>query len=55
VTDAVVTCVHSCDFVIDTTIKTTSVCDGDAQSVDGGRGWPAGDTDGTGRLAGVRR
>jgi len=29
-----------------TTIKTTSVCDGDARSVGGGRGWLAGDTDG---------
>ena len=28
------------------TIKTTSVCDGDARTVDGGRGWLAGDTDG---------
>jgi len=55
VTDAVVTSVHSYYFAIITTIKTTSVCDGDAQSVDGERGWPAGDTDGTGRLASVRR
>jgi len=31
---------------INTTIKTTSVCDGDARSVGGGRGWLAGDTDG---------
>jgi len=40
-----------------TTIKTTSVCDGNARSVGGGRGWLAGDTDGlTGwRLAGMRR
>jgi len=32
--------------IINTTIKTTSVCDGDARSVGGGRGWLAGDTDG---------
>jgi len=32
-----------------TTIKTTSVCDGDARSVAGRGGWLAGDTDG--RLA----
>jgi len=31
---------------INTTIKTTSVCEGDARSVGGGRGWLAGDTDG---------
>jgi len=31
---------------INTTIKITSVCDGDAWSVGGGRGWLAGDTDG---------
>jgi len=31
---------------INTIIKTTSVCDGDATSVGGGRGWLAGDTDG---------
>ena len=31
---------------INTVIKTTSVCDGDARSVGGGRGWLAGDTDG---------
>jgi len=37
---------------INTTIKITSVCDGDARSVGGGRGWLAGDTDG---LAGDRR
>jgi len=36
---------------INTTIKITSVCDGDAWSVGGGRGWLAGDTDG---LAGDR-
>ena len=30
---------------INTTIKITSVCDGDARSVGGGRGWLAGDTD----------
>ena len=35
-----------CSSGINTTIKTTSVCDGDARSVDGGRGWLAGDTDG---------
>ena len=29
-----------------TIIKTTSVCDGDASSFGGGRGWLAGDTDG---------
>ena len=29
-----------------TIIKTTSVCDGDAWCVGGGRGWLAGDTDG---------
>ena len=29
-----------------TTIKTTSVCDGDARSVGGGSGWLAADTDG---------
>ena len=33
-------------IVINTTIKTTSVCDGDARSVGGGRGWLAGDTNG---------
>jgi len=33
-------------FNINTTIKTTSDCDGDARSVGGGRGWLAGDTDG---------
>ena len=33
---------------INTIIKTTSVCDGDARSVGGGRGWLAGDTDGLG-------
>ena len=32
--------------LISTIIKTTSVCDGDARSVGGGRGWLAGDTDG---------
>jgi len=38
---------------INITIKTTSVCDGDARSVGGGRGWLAGDTDGlAGWLAG---
>ena len=31
--------------LINTIIKTTSVCDGDARSVGGGRGWLAGDTD----------
>ena len=31
---------------ISTTIKTTSVCDGDARSVGGGRGWLAADTEG---------
>jgi len=31
---------------INTIIKTTSVCDGDARSVGGGRGWLASDTDG---------
>jgi len=31
---------------INTTIKITSVCDGDAWSVGGGRGWLAGDPDG---------
>ena len=31
---------------INTIIKSTSVCDGDTMSVDGGRGWLAGDTDG---------
>jgi len=31
---------------INTIIKSTSVCDGDAMSVGGGRGWLAGDTDG---------
>jgi len=31
---------------VDTIIITTSVCDGDARSVGGGRGWLAGDTDG---------
>jgi len=31
---------------INTTIKITSVCDGDARSVGGGRGWLAGNTDG---------
>ena len=31
---------------INTTVKITSVCDGDAPSVGGGRGWLAGDTDG---------
>ena len=36
-------------IVINTTIKTTSVCDGDARGVSGGRGWLSGDTD---RLAG---
>jgi len=33
-------------IIINTIIKTTSVCDGDATSVGGGYGWPAGDTDG---------
>jgi len=33
-------------YIINTTIKTTSVCDGDAWCVGGGRGWLAGDTDG---------
>jgi len=33
-------------IVINTTIKTTSVCDGDARGVSGGRGWLSGDTDG---------
>jgi len=33
-------------IVISSTIKTTSVCDGDARSVSGGRGWLTGDTDG---------
>jgi len=33
------------NFYINTTIKITSVCDGDARSVGGGRGWLAGDTD----------
>jgi len=32
--------------IINTTIKTISVCDGDARGVGGGRGWLAGDTDG---------
>ena len=32
--------------IINTIIKTTSVCDGDARSVGGGRGSLAGDTDG---------
>jgi len=36
----------SLDLNINTTIKITSVCDGDAWSVGGGRGWLAGDTDG---------
>jgi len=31
--------------LINTIIKTTSVCDGDARSVGGGRDWLAGDTD----------
>ena len=31
---------------INTTVKITSVCDGDARSVGDGRGWLAGDTDG---------
>jgi len=31
--------------LINTIIKTTSVCDGDARSVGDGRGWLAGDTD----------
>jgi len=34
------------DGLINTIIKTTSVCDGNAKSVGGGRGWLAGDTDG---------
>jgi len=33
-------------LVINTTIKTTTVCDGDARSIGGWRGWLAGDTDG---------
>jgi len=33
-------------FYLFTIIKTTSLCDGDAKSVGGGRGWLAGDTDG---------
>jgi len=37
---------YSSLFTISTVIKTTSVCDGDARSVGGGRGWVAGDTDG---------
>jgi len=37
-------------ITINTTIKTTSVFDGDARSVGGGRGWLAGDADG---LAGL--
>ena len=31
---------------VQTVIKTTSVCDGDARRVGGGRGWLAGDSDG---------
>ena len=34
------------NFYINTTIKITSVCDGDARSVGCGRDWLAGDTDG---------
>jgi len=37
---------YSSPFTINTIIKTTSVCDGDARSVGGGRGWVVGDTDG---------
>ena len=33
-------------YDINTTIKITSACDGDARSVGGRRGWLAGDTDG---------
>jgi len=33
-------------YLINTTIKTTSVCDGDTRNVGGGRGWLDGDTDG---------
>jgi len=33
-------------LTIYTIIKTTSVCDGDARSVGGGRGWLASDTNG---------
>ena len=36
----------SCVHIINTTIKTTSVCDGDARSLGGGSGWLAADTDG---------
>jgi len=36
---------HQSLQLINTIIKTTSVCDGDARSVGGGRGWLAGDTD----------
>jgi len=39
---------------IRTIIKTTSVCDGDASSVGGGRGWLAGDG-GRGQPASSRR
>jgi len=51
VIDIVLSTTFTTSFVVtihwnNTTIKTTSVCDGDARSVGGGRGCLAGDTDG---------